>query len=138
MSWGCIPCCSQNAPSCSRTDFFKNRSERPESPDSPSLLRNGGLEARNSDVRKPRTSLFCFSSVRRASMAPLSGQSRSEPAGTQHIPHALQVVDHGGQADLRLRALQAAEQEARVSEDVVLERCERMLHGGSSQPHHLR
>ena len=108
------------------------------SPDWPSLLRNGGLEARNSDVRKPRTSLFCFSSVRRASMAPLSGQSRSEPAGTQHIPHALQVVDHGGQADLRLRALQTTEQETWISEDAVLERCERMFHGRSSQSRHLR
>ena len=90
-----------------------------------------GLEVGKSDVRKLRASLFAFGCSEGVSSL-LRGQGLSELDCAQHIQHALQVIDHRGQANLRLRTLQSTKQEAWISKNAVLQRGERMLHRGSS------
>jgi hypothetical protein len=50
-----------------------------------------------------------------------------EACGAAQVNHALEVVGHDGDADFGFGALQYAEQQAWVAEDVVLERGEGVL-----------
>jgi len=53
----------------------------------------------------------------------------------QHICDAFQVISHRREADFDLCTGQSAHQQTRMSEDTVLDRRERMLNGGSAEPH---
>jgi hypothetical protein len=102
-----------------------------------SLLRKCGQEGVRSDVWERRASFFRFGRVVCARMRWLGNQPSSQPSSAEHVPHAFQVVDHRRQADLALGSGESAQQESRGAEDAVLQRRKRMLHGRSSQPHHL-
>jgi hypothetical protein len=66
------------------------------------------------------------------------GQNISELTAAKYIQHPFQVVNHRCQTDLCLGSGETTQQEARMSEDTVLYRGERMFHRGSSQAHHFR
>jgi hypothetical protein len=56
-------------------------------------------------------------------------------AGSAHnIDHLFHVAGHGGQTDLGLSSGEPAQQQARVSEDAVIERGEGMLRGEPPEP----
>ena len=60
-----------------------------------------------------------------------------EFCSTKDVDHEFEVVGHGGEADFGLCAVGAAQQQARMAEDMVLQGGEWMLDGRASEPHRL-
>lgn len=79
-----------------------------------------GLKVRKAMFGKSGHRFLVFEGLPGYSSIRLQGQGSAELHCADEVQHALQVVNHGRQTDLHLRALQPAEQEAWIPEDAVL------------------